>query len=170
MRPRGAIASRVRAASRRAAKATWRLDVEDRAHAGTVRVVPRVLVNAGGPWVADVLTDVPAEPPTQSAWSRAATSSSDRLFDHDRAYIFQNADGRVSSPSPMSATYADRHDQRGLSRRSEIFVANWGDWLPTVVGWPWNLQPTTVGSRSPRRLSSPRPDRRRSPRRSCRSA
>ena len=30
-----------------------------------------------------------------SAWCRAAISWCDKLYDHDRCYIFQNRDGRV---------------------------------------------------------------------------
>ena len=40
-----------------------------------------------------------------------------RLFEHDRAYIFQNADGRIVFAIPYEQRlHADRHHRRGLSR------------------------------------------------------
>jgi glycerol-3-phosphate dehydrogenase len=56
----------------------------------------RALVNAGGPWVEDVLTRRAAV--NAKAKVRLVQGSHivvPRLYDHDRAYTFQNADGRV---------------------------------------------------------------------------
>ena len=48
-------------------------------------------------------------------WSRAATSWCRALFDHDHAYIFQNADGRIVFAHPLRAgLHADRHHRRRL--------------------------------------------------------
>lgn len=54
------------------------------------------LVNAGGPWVADVLNGIVAS--NRPASVRLVQGSHivvPRLFEHDRCYIFQNADGRI---------------------------------------------------------------------------
>jgi glycerol-3-phosphate dehydrogenase len=56
----------------------------------------RVLVNAAGPWVADVLNGIVAS--NRPASVRLVQGSHivvPRLFEHDRCYIFQNADGRI---------------------------------------------------------------------------
>jgi glycerol-3-phosphate dehydrogenase len=56
----------------------------------------RALVNAAGPWVADVLNDVVSS--TRPAAVRLVQGSHivvPRLFEHERCYIFQNADGRI---------------------------------------------------------------------------
>ena len=56
----------------------------------------RVLVNAGGPWVEDVL--VRGAGVNAKAKVRLVQGSHivvRRLYNHDRAYIFQNADGRI---------------------------------------------------------------------------
>ena len=54
-------------------------------------------------------TSSPASPARtrrpRCGWSRAATSSSTALFDHDRAYIFQNADGRVCFAIPYERDF-----------------------------------------------------------------
>ena len=54
-----------------------------------------------------------------SAWCRAPTSSCRKLFEHDpRAYIFQNADGRIVFAIPYEERlHADRHHRPRLSRR-----------------------------------------------------
>ena len=38
-------------------------------------------------------------------WSRAATSSCASYYDHDRGYIFQNADGRIVFAIPYESDY-----------------------------------------------------------------
>src|ERR1700682_633414 len=59
-------------------------------------ITARALVNAAGPWVAEVLTHVVHG--TARAQVRLVKGTHivvRRLFEHDRAYLFQNADGRV---------------------------------------------------------------------------
>lgn len=56
----------------------------------------RALVNASGPWVADVGRDrVGAMAGARVRLVKGSHIVTRRLFDHDRAYIFQNADGRI---------------------------------------------------------------------------
>ena len=54
-------------------------------------------------------------------WSRAATSSCRKLFDHDRCYIFQNSDGRIIFAIPYEGDFTligtTDQDYRGRSRR-----------------------------------------------------
>ncbi|MBV8457932.1 MAG: glycerol-3-phosphate dehydrogenase, partial [Acetobacteraceae bacterium] len=61
----------------------------------------RVLINAAGPWVANVLNDVIGQ--TSRVPIRLVKGSHlvvRRLFDHDRCYIFQNADRRICFAIP----------------------------------------------------------------------
>ncbi|WP_342362139.1 glycerol-3-phosphate dehydrogenase [Terrarubrum flagellatum] len=74
----------------------WTLTIENLDTGARSEVRGKTLVNAAGPWVADVLTG------TLRANSRAKVRLvqgshivTRRIFDHDRAYIFQNADGRI---------------------------------------------------------------------------
>ncbi|RNF34840.1 glycerol-3-phosphate dehydrogenase [Paracoccus methylarcula] len=56
----------------------------------------RALVNAGGPWVGQVIRDVAHLPSTESVrLVRGSHIVVPRLYDHDKAYFFQGADGRI---------------------------------------------------------------------------
>src|SRR4029453_11746774 len=93
---RGAdIRVRTRALTAKRAGETWQLTVEE---AGTQRretIAARVLVDAAGPWVgkvADALASSKADKVRLVQGSHIVVPS---LFAHDRAYLFQNPDGRV---------------------------------------------------------------------------
>ena len=66
----------------------------------------RLLVNAGGPWAADVLGRVAhvntAEKVRLVRGSHIVTK---RLFDHDRAYFFQGSDGRIIFAIPYEQDF-----------------------------------------------------------------
>lgn len=60
------------------------------------RVRARALVNAAGPWVQQVLSDVVGQAaPTQLRLVRGSHIVVRKMFDHPYAYIFQNHDGRI---------------------------------------------------------------------------
>ncbi|HMN85122.1 MAG TPA: glycerol-3-phosphate dehydrogenase [Bauldia sp.] len=73
----------------------WKLALEG-ADGERFTISAKALVNAGGPWVADVLDHVVH---THSRAHVRLVKGSHivvrRLFEHDRAYVFQNADGRI---------------------------------------------------------------------------
>ncbi|MCQ0986782.1 glycerol-3-phosphate dehydrogenase [Jiella marina] len=84
----------------------WSLTLRDRA-SGTNRTVrARFLVNTGGPWVDRVL---------QNALGRNAAHHirlvqgshivTRKLYEHDRAYIFQNSDGRIIFAIPYEEDF-----------------------------------------------------------------
>jgi glycerol-3-phosphate dehydrogenase len=84
----------------------WRLTLRDALTAQTYEVSARTLVNAAGPWVADVLGAVVGI--NTSASIRLVKGShivTERLFSHDRCYIFQNNDGRVFFAIPYERAY-----------------------------------------------------------------
>jgi glycerol-3-phosphate dehydrogenase len=73
----------------------WLLKVKAR-NGAEKQIKARALVNAAGPWVADVLTQNIGV--NSSAGVRLVQGSHivvKRMFEHDRSYIFQNADGRI---------------------------------------------------------------------------
>ena len=92
---RGAVvATRTRCVAAARAGAGWAVTVE----AGGVRQVvrARALVNAAGPFVADVLRDVVGEAaPAKVRLVQGSHIVVRRKYAHDRCYIFQNGDGRV---------------------------------------------------------------------------
>jgi glycerol-3-phosphate dehydrogenase len=68
-------------------------------HGGGERA--RVLVNAAGPWVSSVLSTVVGQTaPTRVRLVKGSHIVVPRLFQHDRCYLFQNADGRICFAIP----------------------------------------------------------------------
>ncbi|TCT11720.1 homodimeric glycerol 3-phosphate dehydrogenase (quinone) [Tepidamorphus gemmatus] len=94
---RGAVI-RTRCEVMRAARdgQTWLIDLQDHLTGTTDRIRARALVNASGPWVAIVGQQrLAARPDARVRLVKGSHIITRRLFDHDRAYIFQNADGRI---------------------------------------------------------------------------
>jgi glycerol-3-phosphate dehydrogenase len=93
---RGAsIHTRCKVTAARRIDSRWQIDVAPEGGEPR-RVTARALVNAGGPWVADVLRGVVGV--NSGSGVRLVQGSHivvPRLYDHDRCYIFQNADGRI---------------------------------------------------------------------------
>ena len=80
---------------------SWRLTVLDADSASRREVTARAVVNAGGPWVSQVTSEVARlNAPARIRMVKDSHIVVDRLFDHDRAYIFQNADGRICFAIP----------------------------------------------------------------------
>lgn len=96
-RARGAsIHPRTRCQSAERRGDTWQLDLEDRRSGRGSTVFARALVNAAGPWVADTLRQVVRlNSPTHIRLIKGSHIVVPKLFDHDRAYIFQNDDDRI---------------------------------------------------------------------------
>ena len=95
------IRTRTRCIQARRDDGGWRLTLEDGAtlHA-------RALVNAGGPAVVRVLTEVTGETaPRRIRLVRGSHIAVPRLYTHDRSYIFQNADGRVCFAIPYQQEF-----------------------------------------------------------------
>jgi glycerol-3-phosphate dehydrogenase len=93
---RGAVI-RTRTEMLRAGRADgqWRIELIDRGSGATWTASARVLVNAAGPWVAEVANRASNEGTSHVRLVKGSHIVVARLFDHDRAYIFQNADRRI---------------------------------------------------------------------------
>jgi len=66
----------------------------------------RILVNAAGPWVGDVLANVTHQnSPTKIRLVKGSHIVVPRLTAHDRAYIFQNKDGRICFAIPYEDSF-----------------------------------------------------------------
>ncbi|WP_332685472.1 glycerol-3-phosphate dehydrogenase [Bosea sp. (in: a-proteobacteria)] len=83
----------------------WLVTTEDRE--GTrAETSARTLVNAAGPWVADVLNGiVPSERPASVRLVQGSHIVVPRLFEHERCYIFQNGDGRIVFAIPYEGNF-----------------------------------------------------------------
>ncbi|MFZ5509038.1 MAG: glycerol-3-phosphate dehydrogenase [Pseudomonadota bacterium] len=97
--PRTACVAARRAAGR------WRVTLREQG-GGQWEVSGRALVNAGGPWVAQVLQQVIGLPvPREVRLVKGSHIVVPRLFDHAYAYIFQNPDRRIIFAIPFEDEY-----------------------------------------------------------------
>src|SRR5256885_410436 len=94
---RGAeIHTRSRAVEIRQVDGIWQVTVENTISGERTTIQSRALVNAGGPWVEQVLSA--GSGVNARAKVRLVQGSHilvRKLYEHDRAYMFQNADGRI---------------------------------------------------------------------------
>jgi glycerol-3-phosphate dehydrogenase len=83
----------------------WQLNVADQERGTREQVKARVLVNAAGPWVGRLLQRLQhtSEPPVRLV--KGSHIIVPRLFEHERAYILQNADGRIVFAIPYERDY-----------------------------------------------------------------
>ena len=95
------IRTRTRCTTARTTDGVWALTLEN----GTEERA-RVLVNASGPWVSQVLSGVVAlNAPTKIRMVKGSHIVTRKLFDGDKAFIFQNADGRVCFAIPYQQDF-----------------------------------------------------------------
>jgi len=104
----------------------WKVALKDLKTGEERTVSAKVLVNAAGPWVADMLHEIAGI--HNKAHIRLVKGSHiivPRLFGHDRCFIFQNGDGRIVFAIPyeqdftlIGTTDIDFHEDLGAVRIS----------------------------------------------------
>ena len=104
---RGAVLkTRTQIISTRRDDGVWTITMRDGETGVTEDTTARLLVNAAGPWVDTVLDDALGQ---KAAHNVRLVKGSHivvrRLFDHDKAYIFQNADGRIIFAIPYEQDF-----------------------------------------------------------------
>ena len=78
----------------------WKVSLSD--ESGARDIYARVLVNAGGPWVADIVKNaVKLDTREGVRLVRGSHIVTEKLFDHDRAYFFQGSDNRIIFAIPF---------------------------------------------------------------------
>jgi glycerol-3-phosphate dehydrogenase len=94
---RGAdIRPRTRCVAADRAGDVWRVVVEHHATGSRQVIEARALINAAGPWVQQALgQSVHTNAPAKVRLVKGSHIVVRKIFDHDRAYIFQNGDGRI---------------------------------------------------------------------------
>ncbi|MDJ0686576.1 MAG: glycerol-3-phosphate dehydrogenase [Alphaproteobacteria bacterium] len=94
---RGAeIHTRTEVVSAERDSAGWRIQTRNSLTGALDTVRAKVVVNAAGPWVGDVLNSrMRMNSDSAVRMVKGSHIVVNRLFDHDRAYIFQNADNRI---------------------------------------------------------------------------
>ncbi len=80
----------------------WRVTTLKRGVRETIRA--RVLVNAAGPWVSEMLNSI-EQRPAPVRLVKGSHVVVPKLFAHDRAYIFQNPDGRIEFAIPYEGEF-----------------------------------------------------------------
>ncbi len=104
---RGAvIRTRTRAVAASREPDMWQLTVADAGSGERATIAARVLVNAAGPWVGSIASA--ALGIEQLGRVRLVQGSHivvPKLFDHDRAYIFQRPDGRIVFAIPYEGAF-----------------------------------------------------------------
>jgi glycerol-3-phosphate dehydrogenase len=121
------VRTRTKCASARRTDGVWELTVtgED---GREEKVLARALINAAGPWVSQVLGAVVGRnDPDKIRMVKGSHLVVDKLYDHDRCYIFQNADGRICFAIPYEQDYTligtTDEDHKGDPGKPEISEA-----------------------------------------------
>jgi glycerol-3-phosphate dehydrogenase len=100
------VETRTRCIAARREHGLWRITVENTRNGKRHDVCARALVNAAGPWVAEVVENIIGRAnPVKVRLVKGSHIVVDRLYDHDRAYIFQNGDGRVCFAIPYERDF-----------------------------------------------------------------
>jgi glycerol-3-phosphate dehydrogenase len=98
------IRTRTRCVSARREAGLWRLELEESGLRSATSA--RMLVNTAGPWVSQVLGQVVGvNAPDRIRLVKGSHIVVDRLYDHDRCYLFQNADGRICFAIPYEQDF-----------------------------------------------------------------
>ena len=84
----------------------WTIELEARDSEKRKTIRARAVVNAAGPWVADVLSGaLGCKPKAKVRLVQGSHVVVRRLYDHDRCYIFQNPDGRIVFAIPYETDF-----------------------------------------------------------------
>ena len=104
---RGAVIEpRTKAVAAHVEQGLWTLTVEDTVTDTKRTIRARALVNAGGPWVQHVLdTTVGHAGRARVRLVQGSHIVVRRIYRHDRAYIFQNTDGRIVFAIPYEGDF-----------------------------------------------------------------
>jgi glycerol-3-phosphate dehydrogenase len=121
------INTRTRVTSARRNSGRWEIEVVSES-GSTDTVTAKVLINAAGPWVSQVLASVVRQnEPAKIRMVKGSHIVVDRVYDHDRCYIFQNADGRIDFAIPYEGQFTligtTDEDYKGEPGKPEISEA-----------------------------------------------
>lgn len=84
----------------------WQIVLEDKDSGTQRRVYARMLVNAGGPWVEDVIRNTVRINSTEGVrLVRGSHIVTRKLYDHDKCYFFQGEDGRIIFTIPYESDF-----------------------------------------------------------------
>ncbi len=104
---RGAeIMTRTKVLSARSENGIWEIETQNIENGETRTEYARMLVNAGGPWVGDIIqSKVSLNSREGVRLVRGSHIVTKRLFDHDKCYFFQGTDGRIIFAIPYETDF-----------------------------------------------------------------
>jgi len=104
---RGAtIMTRTRVRSVACEDGVWRVETEDAETGETAEHHARMVVNAGGPWVGDLIHNTVRINSSEGVrLVRGSHIVTRKLFDHDKCYFFQGTDGRIIFAIPYETDF-----------------------------------------------------------------
>lgn len=84
----------------------WEMTLQDRDSGETRKIRARMLINAGGPWVGDIIQrKVRINSSEGVRLVRGSHIVTNRLYDHDKCYFFQGTDGRIIFAIPYETDF-----------------------------------------------------------------
>jgi glycerol-3-phosphate dehydrogenase len=130
------IRTRTKVLSARRINNGWSIDIVG-AGGNVETIEAKVLLNSAGPWVSEVLSSVIGRnDPDKIRMVKGSHLVLDKLYDHDRCYIFQNSDGRICFAIPYENNFTllgtTDEDHKGDPGKPEISEAE-TDYLLAAV-------------------------------------
>ncbi|WP_417680332.1 glycerol-3-phosphate dehydrogenase [Roseibium sp.] len=84
----------------------WEIELEDTETGKRSQMHAKMLVNAGGPWVGDIIHDtIHVDSREGVRLVRGSHIVTRRLYDHDKCYFFQGTDGRIIFAIPYETDF-----------------------------------------------------------------
>ncbi|WGW05018.1 glycerol-3-phosphate dehydrogenase [Tropicibacter oceani] len=104
---RGAqIMTRTRVVSATRENGLWHIETQDTETGKTQAHKARILINAGGPWVGDIIRQTVRLNSREGVrLVRGSHIVTRRLYDHDKCYFFQGTDGRIIFAIPYEGDF-----------------------------------------------------------------
>ena len=116
----GTVLTRTPLTSARRVADTWRVDLRSARDGSTLQATGKILVNAAGPWVEDVLHRAGRNAASRVRLVKGSHIVTRKFWNGDQAYLLQNSDKRVIFVNPVRGRpRPDRHhghSVRGASR------------------------------------------------------
>jgi len=106
-------------------KATWSITLEDKRNKSQTTVTAKIVINASGPWVDTVLTQLyPEKENNNIRLVQGSHIIVPKLYLHKKSYIFQNKDNRIIFAIPYQQDFTligtTDHEYEGDPRKTRI--------------------------------------------------
>jgi len=100
------IRTRTKVIAARRSRGIWQVELEDTETGARSTLAAKVLVNAAGPWVSDLIQNkIGLNSAEQVRLVRGSHIVTRKLFDHDKCYFFQGEDGRITFAIPYEGDF-----------------------------------------------------------------